>query len=91
MTDARAKALDAASEAYCFAESDYMTLADPVEAAITAYLAAMAEAGYVVVPREATKAMHAAGDKTWGESVTAIYRAMIAEATRDKETGDEGL
>ena len=50
MTDeAHAKAVEAAREAYRYAESDYDKEPDPIEAAITAYLATMAEAGRVMV------------------------------------------
>lgn len=83
MTDARAKALEAARLAANERRG--------IPAAITAYLATMAEAGYVLVPREPTIDMEVAGTEAWlviaamEDRAVAIYRAMIAEATRDKE------
>ena len=46
-------------------------------------LFALHAAGFAIVPREPTRAMHDAGNRIWGESVTAIYRAMVAAATQE--------
>ena len=55
-------------------------LPDIVRAAITAYLAHLAEAGRVIVPVEPTEAMRVEGVTAFymDDGVVEIYRAMIA-------------
>ena len=62
-------------------QSDYDGMAT---AAISAYKAALEDAGLVIVPREPTEAMVRIGIAVWYEEkpIGYIYRAMVAEATK---------
>lgn len=101
--EARAKAVEAAEDAFYVAvglECASRSVAGKAAfgAAITAYLAAMAKAGWVMVPREPTQDMMRAGQAAQRDTPLSMratfassrdcYRAMIRAAML-KGDGDE--
>lgn len=96
------KALEAAARALCIQDDvdpdgvsydrtgrdfpNYYVVTAEAEAAITAYISAIEEAGFVVVPREPTEAMFAKGQDVVDDASAVgchpdpddIYRAMLA-------------
>lgn len=82
------EAFEAAREAWLFHASDYTRLDECIRAALEAYESAKQKDGWVLVPKEPTKAMlDAYGMKAWeinGDSAAGLlvegYRAMLAVA-----------
>ncbi|MDE2105105.1 MAG: hypothetical protein KGL39_48145 [Patescibacteria group bacterium] len=92
LIDAIARATLAASRLAFEASHERKTVGDIRNEIAAVYLSALSEVGYVVVPKEPTKAMIDAADKfdvTWKYSnfcdpgsPADVYRAMLAEVDK---------